>query len=50
MNAKIKQTFYDWCIKNNRQDLLDRWDYSMNNCNPDEIGYSTDIKYYALLG
>lgn len=46
MNAKIKQTFYDWCIKNNRQDLLNRWDYSMNNNNPDEIGYSTDIKYY----
>lgn len=46
MNAKIKKTFYDWCIKNNRQDLLDRWDYSMNNCNPDEIGYSTDTKYY----
>ena len=46
MNAKIKQTFYDWCIKNNRQDLLDRWDYSKNNNNPDEIGYSTDTKYY----
>lgn len=46
MNAKIKQTFYDWCIKNNRQDLLDRWDCSTNNCNPYEIGYSTDTKYY----
>ena len=26
----MKQSFYDWCIENNRQDLLDRWDYDLN--------------------
>lgn len=26
-----KSFFYDWCIeKNDRQDLLDRWDYDLN--------------------
>jgi hypothetical protein len=46
MNAKIRQTFYDWCITNHRKDLIDRWDHLNNNSNPSEIGYSTDIKYY----
>jgi len=39
-------TFEQWCIENNRQDVLDRWDYKMNNKKPDEITYDTNIKYY----
>lgn len=46
MNGKIKQTFYDWCRKNNRQDLLDRWDYDKNHKSPSEIGVSTKVAYY----
>lgn len=34
---KTDVTFYDWCIENNRQDLLDRWDYNLNGYNPNEI-------------
>ena len=39
-------TFKNWCIKNNRQDVLKRWDYELNDKKPDEITYSTPKKYY----
>ena len=32
--SKNKKSFYDWCIENNRQDVLDRWDYELNDCSP----------------
>ena len=37
----MKLTFYDWCVNNNRYDLLDRWDYELNSCSPKEIGRSS---------
>ena len=40
------KSFYDWCIENNRQDLLDRWDYELNGCSPKDILYGTKNKYY----
>ena len=42
--TKLKNSinFYDWCIKNDYQDLLDRWDYKLNKCSPKDISYSTD--------
>lgn len=39
-------SFKQWCIENNRQDVLNRWDYDLNNCKPSEIGYSANKKYY----
>ena len=48
-NAKscdLCHPFSQWCIENNRQDILDRWDYDLNNCKPSEITFSTNIKYY----
>ena len=46
--TKLKngKTFKKWCINNNRQDVLDRWDYKLNDCNPSEILYATNKKYY----
>ena len=44
MSARIKQTFYDWCIENNRQDVLDLWDYKLNTKSPKEIGSHTNKK------
>jgi len=38
--------FDEWCINNNRQDILDRWDYELNNCNPSGISYGSNKKYY----
>ena len=32
---KEKINFYDWCIENKRQDLLDRWDYELNTDLPE---------------
>ena len=36
----------EWCIENDRQDVLNRWDYELNNCKPSEICYSTYKKYW----
>lgn len=42
---KFDKSFYDWCIENNRQDLLERWDYDLNKKTPQEIGFSSN-KYW----
>lgn len=39
-------SFKQWCIDNNRQDILDRWDYDKNNCNPESISFKSNEKYY----
>ena len=46
--ARLKngKSFEQWCIENNRQDILDRWDYELNDCKPNEISYSNAKKYY----
>ncbi len=45
MKKGIK-SFYDWCLENNRRDLLDRWDYNLNKCNPKDVQYGSGKKYY----
>jgi len=40
------KSFEQWCIENSKQDVLDRWDYKLNNKNPSEINYGTNDKYY----
>jgi len=35
------KSFEQWCIENNRLDILDRWDYVLNKCKPSEISYSS---------
>jgi len=45
-NCGLCNTFKDWCIENNRQDVLDRWDYELNDKKPDKIGFSTHKQYY----
>ena len=48
LKTKLKngKSFYTWCIENDRQDVLNRWDYDKNNCSPKEILYSTNKKYW----
>lgn len=41
-----KQTFEEWCIGNNRRDLLDLWDYEKNDKLPSEVPARTKAKYY----
>ena len=44
------KSFYDWCVENNRQDVLDRWDYELNNCSPKDISYGSKIsKWFKCL-
>jgi hypothetical protein len=45
---KNKQSisFEQWCIENNRRDVLDRWNYELNNKLPSEVSYSAHSKYY----
>ncbi len=46
--TKLKngKSFEQWCIENNRQDILDRWDYELNKYKPNEVSYATSIKIY----
>jgi len=47
-NAGFKKwiSFEQWCIDNNYQDVLNRWDYELNDCKPKEISFGTNKKYY----
>jgi len=40
------KSFELWCMDNNKQDVLDRWDYELNKLKPNEIPYGTLKKYY----
>lgn len=40
------KSFEQWCIDNNRQDVLDRWDYELNNKIPIETHSGSHNKYY----
>ncbi|MFQ7208597.1 MAG: zinc-ribbon domain-containing protein [Coprococcus sp.] len=42
------KSFYDWCIENNHQDFLDRWDYSKNKSDPKEVSYCSREIFYFL--
>ena len=42
----FKISVYDWCIKNNRNDILDRWDYQLNSFSPNTVSiYSKEYFY-----
>lgn len=42
----MRMSLYDWCIKNNRQELLEQWDYDKNMVKPEYISYRTKKFYY----
>lgn len=42
----IKINFKQWCLENNRSDILNRWDYDLNTETPDKISYKTNKKFY----
>ena len=37
MKKQIKKTVYEWCEENNRKDILNLWDYDLNNLTPKEL-------------
>ncbi len=40
------KSFGQWCIDNNRKDLLMRWDCKLNKISPFEVNVKTPKKYY----
>ena len=45
-SCSLCYTFKEWCLNNSKENILDRWDYELNNCKPDNITYSANKKYY----
>jgi len=43
---KIKYSFKQWCDDNNRQDLLDRWDYDATGFSPEDITFASAKPVY----
>lgn len=41
-----KQSFKDWCIENDCQDWLDRWDYELNETRPEDVAPKTRRRFY----
>ena len=46
INCKQCNSFQQWCIDNDRQDVLDRWDYKLNKKKPIDISYGSHIKIW----
>ena len=42
----FKKSFYDWCIENNRTDILDRWDYELNEYSPKDYSSTSRCEIY----
>lgn len=40
------KNFGKWCVENNRQDILDAWDYEKNDFSPFEIPFGTKMRAY----
>lgn len=41
-----KKSFFDWCAENNRENLLDRWDFEKNEINPKDVSYCSHEWFY----
>ena len=39
-------SFQEWCKQNNRQDLMDRWDYELNKYTPDVVACKSGYKIF----
>lgn len=44
--SNLHYSFKQWCLNNDRQDILDRWDYDKNNCKPEDISFKSNNKYF----
>lgn len=40
LNCKQCNSFENWCIEHEKQNILDRWDYDLNKCSPSEISHA----------
>ena len=44
--AKIKKSFYEWCVENNHEDYLELWDYELIDCSPKDVSWCSGKKYW----
>ena len=44
------KSFENWCVNNGKKDILDLWDYELNELLPSQITYGTLQKYYFKCG
>jgi len=47
-NLEKSKSFYDWCMDENRLDLLERWDEELNTENPKDVSYKSNKKFFFL--
>lgn len=40
----MKLSLYDWCISQNRENLIEEWDYSRNSNTPHDVAYASNKK------
>lgn len=45
-NSPRWKSFETWCIENAREDILDLWDYDLNNKLPSQVSSCTSDSYY----
>ena len=43
-------TFEQWCLDNDKEWMLDTWDYDSNNCSPSDIAFTTNRKFCFHCG
>ena len=49
IKCKKRRSFYSleqWCLENKRYSILEKWDYELNDCKPNEVTYSSGKEYY----
>ena len=49
MNCKQCNSFYQWCVENNKQELIDTWDYDLNNVDIHYVPHASSKKYYFKI-
>lgn len=42
----IKKSFYDWCIENNHNEILELWDNDKNSISPKEVACTSSKSFY----
>ena len=46
VNCRKCHSFGQWCLDNNQEELLYRWDYELNTIDPFHVSYSSGKKFY----
>ena len=49
MDCKQCNSFYQWCIENNKQELIDAWDFDLNNVDIHYVPHASGKKYYFKI-